>query len=286
MRKIAGTGVRCNKINQYYFKELMAQVQSSEARWSLADVLESRELLGIFKSKVLSNTSFYPPDNPIIINIETALRLGGKAYAQFPTQFPIKTAHNILNKYNVNNNYYDFSCGWGVRLMSALRKNINYYGTDPNYLLVNKLNELTNDWKSIIKNKSEVDIRAQGSETFIPEWENKIGLAFSSPPYFNLEDYKIGQQSYKTGTMYKEWLEAYMRPTINNIRKYLIKDGYLAINIKNTKDYAIATDTMKIIEEAGFKFIGTELLTQRNRTKRNGDENDNSELIYVYQRGS
>lgn len=285
MKKIAGTGVRCNKINQYYFKELMAQVQSSEARWSLADVLESKELLGIFKSKVLSNTSFYPPENPLIINIETALRLGGKSYAQFPTQFPIKTSNNILSKYNINNNYYDFSCGWGVRLMSALRKNINYYGTEPNYLLVDKLNELSADWKTAMKNKSEVDIRAQGSEVFIPEWENKMGLAFSSPPYFNLEDYKIGDQSYKEGMNYKEWLNVYMVHTIENIHKYLISDGYLAINVKNLKEYNIATDTKKIIEDNGFKFVGTELLTQRNRTKRNGDENDNSELIYIYKRG-
>lgn len=284
MKKIAADGVRCNKINQYYFKELMAKVQSSEARWSLEDVLNSRELLGIFKSKVLSNPSFYPPDNPMIINIETALRLGGKAYAQFPTQFPMKTAKEIILKYNINNNYYDFSCGWGVRLIAALRKNINYYGTDPNYLLVDKLNELTTDWKNTIKNNSLVDIRAQGSEVFIPEWKNKIGLAFSSPPYFNLEDYKIGNQSYKKETTYDEWITNYIYTTIQNIYEYLIPKGILAININHINNYPIVVDIKNTIESNKFKLIGTELLQQRNRTKRNGDENDNSELIYIYQK--
>ena len=56
-----------------------------------------------------------------------------------PSNFPIKTVDYIINKYNINDKYYDFSCGWGVRLLSSFRNNISYYGTDPNNILVQRL---------------------------------------------------------------------------------------------------------------------------------------------------
>ena len=101
--------------------------------------------------------------------------------------------------------------------MSSLRCGINYYGTDPNYLLVDKLNEFYNDYKSLRRDCPNCKIYCQGSEDFIEELENKVGVAFSSPPYFNLEDYKVGNQSYKQGMNYDNWVNSYLRPTFKNI---------------------------------------------------------------------
>ena len=81
-----------------------------------------------------------------------------------------------------------------------------------------------------------------------------MGLAFSSPPYFNFEDYKYGNQSYKEGTSYEDWKENYLRPTFKNIYKYLIEDGYFLINIKNLKKYPLVEDSLKIAQECGFIF--------------------------------
>jgi len=102
------------------------------------------------------------------------------------------TARNIIKKYNINDNWYDFSCGWGVRLLCAMSEKVNYFGTDPNYLLTDQLNLLVSDYKANIGLTTLTDIRTQGSQEFIPEWENTMGLAFSSPPYFDLEDYVVG----------------------------------------------------------------------------------------------
>ena len=112
-KTINNGGVKIDKITNYYFKELMAMVQCSCAKWTVKDVFENRELLGVFVAKALTNDKVFPPTEPLWKNVCTAMRLGGKGYAKLPTQFPIKTVDLILNKYNINNNYLDYSCGWG-----------------------------------------------------------------------------------------------------------------------------------------------------------------------------
>ena len=149
-----------DKINRYYFRDLMAKTLADGAKWTVEEVFSSTQLLGIFKAKTLKNEKMFPKDEPLISNIDTAIRLGGKNYAKFPTNYPLKSVRDILGKYgNNNNNYYDFSCGWGARLLGALSTNKNYYGTDPNYLLVERLNELSNDYKNTVNNISKVDLR-------------------------------------------------------------------------------------------------------------------------------
>lgn len=213
------------------------------------------------------------------------MRLGGKGVCSKPANFPIKTVDQILEKYNVNNYWYDFSCGWGDRLMGALKNKVNYLGTDPNYLLTERLKKLTLDYKKVNNlNRGIVDIRTQGSESFIPDWENKVGLAFSSPPYFYLEDYKIGNQSFKEGVSYEEWKENYLRPTIKNIKKYLIDNGNFLLNINNFLNYNLVEDTKKIAEQEGFTFVEYYQLDNIKRCNSKNGFNDNSEKIMVFRK--
>jgi len=223
----------------------------------------------------------YPDTMSITDKISTAFRLCGKGLAEKPANFPIKTADEILTKYNVNNKLLDYSCGWGVRLLSALRNNIDYYGTDPNYLLCDRLDQLANDYKNICNNNTKVDIRKHGSEIFVPEWENTFGLAFSSPPYFNLEDYKVGDQSYYDGVTYDEWISNYMAATISNIYKYLIKEGYFVINIKNFKNYDLIQDVGNICKNVGFKLHDKMLLKNNLRTGISNHHNNEDIFIYI-----
>ncbi len=279
---IANGGTKNNEITNYYVKDLMAKTKIYYNKWSIEEVLENKDLVSFFVAKTLDNKKLFPDNDPLIKKIETAMRLGGKGVASKPANFPIKTVDEILNNYNINNNYYDFSCGWGARLTSALKNKINYYGTDPNYLLTDRLNQLANDYKSLLKQNTIVDIRTQGSEIFVPEWENKIGVAFSSPPYFNLEDYKIGNQSYKEGTSYKSWLENYLKPTMQNIYKYVIDTGYFILNINNFKEYKLVEDSIDIAKSVGFYLIGEHNLKNIQRCKSTEGFNDNSERILVF----
>lgn len=50
----------------------------------------------MFYAKTLTNEKVYPKNLPLYKNIHTAMRLGGKSYARFPTQFPLKNADKII----------------------------------------------------------------------------------------------------------------------------------------------------------------------------------------------
>lgn len=271
-----------NYITDYYFKDLMYDTKVWYNKWSISEVLKCKELVGLFVKKTECNDKVFPKDKPLIDNFKTALRLGGKGIASQVSNFPLDVADMIVRAYNVNGNYYDFSCGWGVRLTSAMKNCVNYYGTDPNYLLVDRLREYADTFVKETYSRSKVKIYCQGSETFIAELENKIGLAFSSPPYFYLEDYKHGNQSWKQGVTYDQWLETYMKPTISNIYKYLIENGYFCMNINNFDTFALVEDTKRIAEQVGFKLYDCIRLDNIKRVNSTGDFNENGERIMIF----
>lgn len=280
--QISRGSIQNNKVTAYYFKDLMSKVKLYSCKWSVEEVFECKDLISFFISKTQDNKNIFTDDMSMIEKIGRAIQIGGKGCALPPTQFPFKTINEVLNFYNINGNYYDFSCGWGVRLLGALVHNMNYFGTDPNYLLTERLGQLSTDYKSVVRNNSSVDIRTQGSQYFIPEWENKIGLAFSSPPYFYLEDYRIGDQSYKDGTSYDSWKSNYLKPTFENISKYLIDSGYFLLNINNFDKFNLVEDSISIAENIGFHLVGFHTLSNIKRCNTKGTFNDNEEKILVF----
>lgn len=283
MKKVSKDGVMHNHITRYFFRDIMAKTKLWHSKWSVEEMFENKTIIEYFYWKINDNRTMFPITKTDSNNIERAIALGGKGIGTFPSDFPMKTIDAILTNYNINGNYYDFSCGWGVRLMSAFKNKVNYFGTDPNYLLTERLNQMSSMWKEVVPSvKTTVDIRTQGSEIFVPEWENTIGLAFSSPPYFNLEDYGIGEQSYKPGVSYEDWKNNYLIPTIQNIYKYLISDGLMIINIKNFKSYDLEGDVIKIAEANGFKLAGAEVLENIKRINCKQKLNNNDENCYIF----
>ncbi|HHY21349.1 MAG TPA: site-specific DNA-methyltransferase [Bacilli bacterium] len=271
-------GTAMTQVDRYFFKEIYSKVRLYHSKWSISEVFEHKGLLGYFYAKTLLNDKIFNKTD--IQNIETAMRLGGKGVCLKPTMFPVKTVDYILKRYNVKN-YHDYCCGWGDRLTSAMKNEVNYYGTDVNYELVEKLIEYKDLWQP----NSKVDIRCQGSEFLVDEWIGKMDLSFSSPPYFNLEDYKIGNQSYKEGITYEQWLENYMKPTIENSVSYLNKDGKFAINVNNFDKYELKKDVYNICISLGLIHLEDIKLKNIERTNSKGNLNDNSEIIMVFNKG-
>ena len=90
-----------------------------------------------------------------------------------------------------------------------------------------------------------------------------IDLAFSSPPYFNLEKYSDEETQcmvrYRT---LDEWFSGYVEPTIENIYKSLNKDGIFATNVADyktygKKEYKVVDDWITLSERIGFRHVGT-----------------------------
>ena len=276
--------VTMKKINDYYFKDLFSQVKLYHSKWSIAEVFEYKPLLESFYAKIFENTEVYPPQDGVLKNIETAFRLGGKGVASKPTNFDLNQTIEILKKYNINNNYYDPSCGWGVRLVGSMACGLNYFGTDPNYKLTERLKELGILFQEVDLFAPTIEILTQGSEYFVEHWENKMGLIFTSPPYFFLEDYNIGDQSTKLYPEYNDWLEKYYYNTFVSCYNYAIKGANMLINIKDYDKFDLEYQTKKLASKAGWTFIGLETFENIQRTNSNGGVNENSENIFVFKK--
>ena len=276
--------ITIKNITDYYFKDLISKVKMYHSNWTIEDVFTYKPILEHFYGKINANEKVYPKDNNLLHNIKTAFRLGGKGVAAKPSNFKIESVISILKKYNINDNYFDSSCGWGVRMMGSLACGFNYYGTDPNTELTKRLKELSSLFFEIDLFSPSIDIKTQGSEIFIPEWENKMGVAFTSPPYFFLEDYGIGEQSTKNYPNYQDWLQGFYKKTFENTYKYLVDNGHMLINIKNYKNFDLEEQTIKLAKEVGFKYVGNEEFTNISRINEKGELNENDENIFVFKK--
>ena len=155
-------------------------------------------------------------------------------------------------------NYHDPSCGFGTRAAAGLLLNFRYYGTDPNRELNVKLHEMVAFIRKVRPHVPTADIRCQGSEVFIPEWEGIMDLSFTSPPYFDLEMYSDdGYASTENYSDYGKWLECFLFPSIRNSMRYLKQGGYFCLNIKNVPNgKPIWDDAFAFAEKAeGFEML-------------------------------
>jgi len=285
---ISSGTIKVSNIKKYFFRDIQSKVVVHSAKWSIEDVFESNDILGHFIKQVEKLKGYFEENESISNKMDTVFRLAGIGVAKKPTNFPISQVRKILYEYNINNNYYDYSCGWGDRLLGSLSCNINYFGTDPNYLLTPRLKELGQLFLETNYHKNATfDVKCQGSELFIPEYEDKMGVAFSSPPYFLLEDYKIGKQSCNENTNYEDWLNDYWKNTVINIEKYLINEGTLLVNIKPYKKYDLYNDTMKICIDNGF-YLYDEIDMKNISRKKSGSKElvENDEKIMVLKKNS
>ena len=278
-------GSKINHICEQYFYELMADCKRKDQKWSIKQFLDSDDLIRYAVAKVQAFPKIYNPSFGIYKNLRIMFRLSPSSAAAKVGNFPYKVARDLVEKYNVNGKVYDFSCGWGVRLAACLSQNIDYCGTDPNRRLVSNLHEFGDRFKLVTGGRSKIDIKCQGSEVYVPRWRNKIGLAFSSPPYFDLEEYSLSDthgQSINTNTSYSSWLENYVRPTLRNVYRYLIDDGILAMNIKNIGMTKMYDDCIRIAAEVGFDLVEVTPFSPSANGVNRPLGKDNTEKVMIF----
>lgn len=298
---LANGGSKLSAITRHYFLDLMYETRNGQDAWSIKEACEYKPILEYFNGKC-------DPDKHSMMadiktqkeRIETGFRLCGIRAARKVAQFPITMADKILRKFcKMNGNYYDPSCGWGARMLSALHCGVNYYGTDPNKELVKRLYRCAERYQWINPSffPTVTDIRATGSENLQEEWVSQMDFAFTSPPYFGLEIYPGDGQSYTEGMEYDEWLSRWMEPTARNILAYLKQNCYCAINIKdvvlNRITYPLEKDTVRVFTNVGFRFVGTDTLEVNKRVYGNvawdddhdaGIHDDADENIFIFQK--
>ena len=190
-------------------------------------------------------------------NLRKAIRTASGVQAV--SNFRPVAAASIYYKYSKNGIVWDMSCGYGGRLLGALASGSvkKYIGSEPCQLTYQGLKNIQKDFNYI---DMEIDLNMVGSEDFIPK--EKVDLCFTSPPYFNTEEYSNEEtQSWKKYPTKKEWLEGFLKQTIQNCYRCLKDDGLMIINIANVKTYpTLETDVLRIAYQENFKIHDVLLL--------------------------
>ena len=187
---------------------------------------------------------------------DSQIRKAIKTYSgvQAVSNFRPTAAAAIYKKFAGDGKVWDMSGGFGGRLLGAIISDAvkKYIATDPSTKTIIGLNQMAIE----LKNKNiEFEIVKSGSESYVPKEE--IDLCFTSPPYFNTEEYADEDtQSFKLYTTVESWNDNFLRKTIINCKKCLKKNGLFLINIANVRTHLnLEKDTVIISEQEGFKLV-------------------------------
>ena len=214
-----------------------------------------------------------------------------------PQNFSPMRAKALFERYTPKGgSVFDFSCGYGGRMLGALssKNNYIYYGVEPNTETYDNLLILGDIIEKSLNRKNIYSISKIGSEDFSGEKES-VDFAFSSPPYYNLEMYCDEEtQCYNKFKNIDVWFTKKKEKTILNIRNILKKDGLYAVNISdfNTekgKRVNFVQKWIEISEKIGFEHVETisMKLTNRGGNKNKGvtgGKSKKEEAIYVFKK--
>jgi hypothetical protein len=180
---------------------------------------------------------------------------------------------------------YDPSAGFGGRLLGAMicDRVHRYIGTDPSTASMYGCQQMAHE---LNYRKIPIQLVNSGSENFRPDPES-IDLALTSPPYFSTEHYSDEPtQSFSKFSSREEWMNDFMRRTLENCHVGLKPTGLLAINIANVKSYPRLEDNfVALATQTGFRLVRTMrlALSKMMGTRKRG-ENFKYEPIYVFQK--
>ena len=236
---------------------------------------------------------WYEKDSGIFPKILQVFRL---SCGQPAVNFPALTAKWIYENYTSHIDtdeplhIYDSSAGWGGRIIGAMssRKKTHYIGTDPNPdNFIDELGITRYEYVANFYNKNCVDdysdkltsffdvkpqsntfeVFQDGSELIqnnpeFQKYKGKLDISFTSPPYFNREQYSQDEkQSFKAYGEYEDWRDNFLKPTLTTIYEYMKNDRYILWNIADIKIgestyYPLEQDSIDILEELGCEYKG------------------------------
>jgi len=171
---------------------------------------------------------------------------------------------------------YDPSSGWGGRILGAMCTNrkLHYVGTDPNPDNFGRYESVADFYNTHTTNKfwgdteqNTYDVFKDGSEEIgnnpdFQKYKGKLDFVFTSPPYFNREQYSQDEnQSFKKFSAYEDWRDNFLRPTLTTAYEYLKNDRYICWNIADIKVGSdkyipLEQDSIDVVESLGGEYKG------------------------------
>lgn len=211
-----------------------------------------------------------------------------------PTNFKPMNAKALYEKYTPKNGViFDYACGFGGRMLGALtsKNNYTYLGVEPNTETFKNLNTLGEHIEKVTGRKNSFKIICKGSEDINNSRQEYVDFAFSSPPYFSLEQYcQEESQCYIKFPTIDEWINGYVYPTIKNIYEMLKPNSYYAVNIADFKvgkaEVEFVNKWIELSIDVGFTYVEQIFMKLQNRRGDGHAENirGKQEGIFVFKK--
>jgi tRNA1(Val) A37 N6-methylase TrmN6 len=214
-------------LNQFFYKEL-CDIRKPGAPITIDEGFHDDKMLRRVVKKGLSYTN----------DINGIFRWFYMCSCGFCTNFRPATVKALLEVWGPKEHgkYLDTSAGYGARCLGAhFAKNIDtYVGIDPN--TADSAKDEIEYLDTYYPTGTDKQVLKMGSEDFtskaFPQYQNYFDIGFTSPPYFNTEQYSSDEtQSYKKFPTYAKWCEGFLQATIDNTCSALKADGIFAMNI-------------------------------------------------------
>lgn len=271
-------------IHNYYFDEIANDAKRWNCKYSINELLQSDELVQMTYNATKKNKKLFYSEDPIV-NFNKKLSLGAGGIAGRVTKFPLKIAIRLLRDYideeASSNIYVDPCSGWGTRMIASAVLGLDYVGFEINEPLIIKLQELGKDIQTF-KPEWNFHIVPKGSQFLNQSLMGRGNIVMTSPPYFNLEEYRTNSDYDETLGSYEEWLDNFIEPMIYNCSKYIGDNGKILINVKNFSDFNIEKDVVDRACKSGLEVFAIDTLTNTKRVTNDGSALDNSEKVFVF----
>lgn len=207
------------------------------------------------------------------------------------TNFKPMSAKALYERYcPIGGTIYDYAAGFGGRMLGAMSSsnNYKYICTDPNTNTNSGLKELSSLISETIGRDDITVLNECSEDVTLPA--GSIDMAFSSPPYFDLEVYtEEDTQSVNRYPTLDLWMEQYTYITMKNIYNALKRNGIFAFNIA---DYNYKSRTTYIVDRwiemaksIGFtplEYSDMALQTRRGVGHDNSNKRSKREGIFIF----
>jgi DNA modification methylase len=168
--------------------------------------------------------------------------------------------------------------GHGTTPLYAARNKINYLGFDTNKRAFSDfLNILQHECK--IAPGCNVNIECRDSTIFLPELKSKFDLCYTSPPYFNFEEYGGNTEHFSGCKTYEDFHKKITAPVFINVHQYLISGGILALQLEKKK--VLVKKWKSVILSLGFDLLESRLTGQEKEKYSMMSKRDQSLLVFV-----
>lgn len=298
IKQIKNSNSVCTNVLKCYTGELFYSAKGNAKKsYSAKDVYETDELLlKVLKNRMGWNVSKEDGmERPYVFAISKkmivqGIRSSGLGYSV--STFKPAVAKLIYKEYGKNGPVFDFSSGWGARAMGAGSCGMDYYGIDP--LTADNVNTLMSDLSiggRVHKGGSE---DAASYQALIESGmkQNSCSVAFSSPPYFDLEVYDQTDQgqSVVQYSEYNGWLKGFWEPTVQNVINFVLRPGgkFIFVIVNMVDKHEIAKDMKEICLQNGL-VLTEELRFKTSKShlsgkKKSGETSKTTEFVYVFEK--